>query len=71
MAEQLVVLEQTIGVAHPRLLEVKRIFGEEGFEQAALAVAQGCHYLFCHKSDIIALNLFGVPAVSWPANPCI
>ena len=43
--EQLLVLEQPVGVAHPRLVEVKRIFGEERFEQAALAVAQRRHSL--------------------------
>ena len=40
-AEQLAVFEQPLGVAHPRFVEIQRIFGEEGFEQAALAVAQG------------------------------
>ena len=54
--EQLVVLEQTIGLAHPRLVEIKRIFGEEGFEQAELTVTRGCHSLLRHKSDNIVLN---------------
>ena len=68
--EQLVVFEQPVGVAHRRLVETQRIFGEEGFEQAALTVAQGRH-LFRHKADKIVLNLFGVPSVSRPASPCI
>ena len=47
-SEPLGVLEQPVGMAHPRLVEVKRIFGEEGFEQAALAVAQSRHSQLYH-----------------------
>ena len=61
--------KECVECLHPETTQ--RIFGEEGFEQAALAVAQGGHSLLYHKSDKLVLNIFGVPSDSRPANPCI